>query len=433
MANPEEPQAPRAAVPAGFRRWALLYLALGLVVSLLLLGAKLLVEQTPLGRWAGQETRSMLVGLLPAFRDRGPDAIVIDISNLPGGTLDPASGRLLPTPRAELRRIVEVLSELGPAGIGIDIDFSGTERGWIDDDDPGFFDLCLTVNRRLPVRLGVWRGISGPPEGWLVLPQYQPLAAAIYFRDTADGRLPIWVAPEGAPERLLTLGASLAAARKPVAWAKLTRAAGGSSAAGLIFDDITSATVTIAASEVRLQMQEALVNHSVLPQLARESIPYTGADALRAFGPRIANRFVLVGDVSRAADRFVVPGDRRNQPGVLLHAAQAHTIASEPVYELGHGFRVLVDVGIPVLIMLTVVALRGASAAVEVHRAERWLMSGALFLVVLAAVGGLLAFRVFWTDFILLAGFLLLHRPLEHVLRQRLQAAQARTAGETGT
>lgn len=430
MANPDGAQAPPAAVPAGFRRWALLYLALGLAVSLLLLGAKLLLEQTPLGRWAGQETRSMLVGLLPDFRERGPDAIVIDISNLPGGTRDPASGRLLPTSRAELGRIVEVLAELGPAGIGIDIDFSGTERGWVDDDDPAFFDLCLAVNRRLPVRLGVWRGLGGPPEGWLVLPRYRPLAAAIYFRDTSDGRLPIWVAPEGASERLLTLGASLAAARQPAAWARLTRATGRSAAAGLIFDDITSARVTLAGSELQLQMQEALVNHSVLQQLARESIPYTGAEALRAWGPRIANRFVLVGDVERAADRFVVPGDRRNQPGVLLHAAQAHTIGSEPVYELGHGFRVLVDVGIPVLIMLTVIALRRASAAVEVHRAEQWLLAGALVLVVLVAVGGLLAFRVFWTDFILLVGFLLLHRPLEHALRHRLLAARATGAEE---
>lgn len=432
MENDAETQTSTTGAPVGFWKWAGLYLGLGFLVSVVLLGAKLLVEKTPPGRWVGNETRSMLVGLLPNFRDQGPDAIVIDISNLPGGTIDPVSGRLVSTPRADLQHIVQVLSELAPAAIGIDIDFSGNERGWIDDEDPVFFDFCLDVNQRVPVRLGVWRGISGNDDAWLVLPKYKPLAAAIYFRDTSDGRLPIWVAPGGSSKRLLTLGASLAAARKPATWENLTSAERQSSAMGLIFDDITSATVTFATSELQLQMQEALVNHSVLKQLSRESIPFTGAEALRGHGPRIANRFVLVGDVARAADRFVVPGDRRNYPGILLHAAQAHTIASEPVYELSHGTRVLIDLGIPLLIMLTVIAVRRRSTIVEVHRTERQLLTGATALVMLVAVSGLLVFRVFWTDFILLIGFLLLHQPLEQALSGSLLGKRAPTDEVTG-
>lgn len=420
----------RALARAAWRRWALRYFAVGLTVTLLMLGGKLLVEATPMGDAAGLATRSLLLKLLPVFRDRGADAIVLDISHLAGGTRDPKTGDLVATSRIKLRELLDVLVALRPAAIGIDIDFGATLGGWVDPRDPEFLDHCLRLNEQgVPVRVGVARSLGARDKRWLSDPRFAPLAGAVYLGEPDTGRVPVWIENEATGDRLMTLGASLAAATQAARWGPLYATGDRASLNSLLFDNVVTRRVREGPVEFVAQTHDALLNFSVIRQQAREYVPQVQPGDLVKYAERLQGRVVLIGDMAAVNDRYAIPGDRINRPGVLLHAAQVHTFTSEPLFEFGHGFRILMDLALPVLVMVVVAVRRylGAGAAVSGHAASHGATSPQVLLrllmlaVVLVALGLAAFFRIFWPDFLLLVFFLALHHPTEHQLLGALQ------------
>jgi CHASE2 domain-containing sensor protein len=404
------------------RRSAFTYAAKGLAVTVLLIGMKLAIEQTPLGRWAEFQTRAMLLQLLPGLRDAGPDAIVVDISHIAGGERDAQTGKLRVTSREALQQLIARLSELGALAIGVDVDFSTEGGDWLSPQDPAFFDFCLAIDRKTPVRLGVWRSLADPAGMWLDLPRYQRLAAALFVTDTATGHVPLSVGLKAGTARLPTLGAALAAStgelpldpygllRPSTSW--LQR---------FVFDEIVPREVRLRPSSVMLQTQEAPVNFSVVRQMAREYIPQATPDDLLKYAARIQGRIVVIGAVERTTDAYVIPGDAMNKPGVFLHAAQAHSLTSEPVYEFSHAFRLVLDLLLSGVLLLTVVVFRFASHdnTQAVQRLERRVLWGLCLAIATGGAALMVWFRVFWLDFILVAAFLILHRPTEHALMHK--------------
>ncbi|WP_343623796.1 CHASE2 domain-containing protein [Roseateles puraquae] len=420
----QSPAASAERPPWGWRSIAI-FLIKGFAVATLLIGIKLGLEQTPLGRWAELQTRALLLQALPGLRETGPDAIVVDISHIAGGERDPVTGRLKVTSREDLKLLIRRLSDLGALAIGVDIDFSTEGGDWLSPSDPAFFDFCLETNQKTPVRLGVWRSLVDPEGHWLELPRYQQLAAALFVTDSATGHVPISVGLKGAQARLPTLGAALAAATgqlpmDPYGLLKSSR----SRLQRFVFDETVTRELQLRPSSVTLQTHEAPVNFSVLQQIAREYIPRATPDDLLKYASRLQGRIVLLGAAEKTTDLFVVPGNPRNKPGVFLHAAQAHTFTTEPVYEFSHAFRLVLDLVVSAVLLLTVVAFRRWSRndVTAAHRLERRVLLGLCLTIALGAIALMVWCRVFWLDFILVALFLILHGPTEHALMPKESA-----------
>lgn len=409
------------------------YLLRGMAVTLALVGAKLLLEATPVGHWAEHQTRSFLLGLLPSFREEGADAIVVDISHFAGGEVDPATGRLRVTSREKLKELLVVLRHLAPAAIGIDSDFSTQGGDWLSPGDPRFFDYCLELNKSVPIRLGVWRSIVDPSGHWLELPVYSRLAAALFVTDSRSGRLPLWVSAGSSTTRLPTLGAALAAAVSTSPWDPYSIASSGGVLRRLVFEDTAERELALKPSSIVVRTQEAPVNYSVMRQLGREYIPRAEPSDLAKYASRIQGRFVILGAAERSDDLFALPGESQSRPGVFLHAAQAHTLSSEPVYEFSHAFRIAADFVISFVLLMCVVVWRWrASRGQMAHRVSEFRVVAIGCAVVAAlGIGLIVAFRIFWLDFVLVAIFLLLHKPTEHaLLESHDHAAGARHASE---
>jgi len=412
------------------------YFACGLAVTLLLVAAKSLVEATPAGPWIERDTRGFLFALMSPFREDGPDTTVLDISTIPGGEIDPGTAVTRTTSRKELRRLLETLDRMltPPAAVGIDVDFGVTPGGWADPGDAAFFDYCLELNRRFPVRLGVWRSLGSPTGNWLGLPRYRPLAAAIYASDPDAGAVPVWVEMPGKAPRLLTLGASLAAALGPAADDPLSLAGQGGPLHRWMFEEATERVSTKPPLRRAIRTLEAPVNYALVRQMERETLRGIEPRDIAMYADRLQGHIVILGEVRDAApsDRFRIPGDPVDRPGAFLHAAQAFTLTSDPIFEFSHGFRLAVDIAIPVAIMLGVLALRRRTKAGEAREgqaegadhgaAETWALRGAAVAVVLGAIVLLVAWRIFWLDFVLVMLFLLLHKPFESWVQRRLAA-----------
>jgi CHASE2 domain-containing sensor protein len=222
----------------------------------------------------------------------------------------------------------------------------------------------------------------------------------------------------------MTLGGSLAASINRTTWGPLSLTSGENELNNLIFDNVVSRKLLQYPSEFIIRTQEALVNYSIIRQLAREYIPKASSADLVKYSARIKGRVVLIGDLENARDRYPIPGHDMNFSGVLLHAAQVHTLTTEPIYEFGHNFRVCVDFMLPLGVMLTVIFFRLRASAVDgasVPKLETKLLMWIGIFVAGIALGLAAFLDIFWPDFILVIVFLLLHKPTEHRLVNSLQ------------
>src|SRR5215471_2326317 len=182
------------------------YILKGLLVTAILLAAKSLAEQSPIGHQAEMLAFEFLQARLSPFKkeERLP-ILVVDMSEVPGGR-----GQI--TPRDTLRSLVDAMahSNQKPKAIAIDLDFSPDASGWRDEADPEFFDFCLKVG--VPIFLGVYRTRAEGASAWLGLPEYSPLAAGLVVQEDDTSRVPQWIQAKGSPDRLPTLGRALAGA-----------------------------------------------------------------------------------------------------------------------------------------------------------------------------------------------------------------------------
>lgn len=380
-------------------------LGLGLLVTLLLMTAAKFVEHTSLGHRIETGTFEILQWPLPKARKELP-VVVVNMSDFPRDANQVTS-------RAAIRQTLEKIVAQRPLAVGIDLDFSPELNSWIDDDDPAFFAFCLKLKREtgVAIYLGVYRAIGEEPKTWLGSIVYKELAAALTVADDTK-RLPLWLQAKGSSEKLPTLSAALANVYEPTQVNPAT-----------ILSRVVEVTTDNRPgierqAEDQMLFGESLVNYSNLEEIQRGTILDASLASIAASRDSLTGKIVLLGDATRFEDSFIVPGRERTVAGVYLLACTVYTLAVEPLYELNLPLRLVLDLGVSIILMLIVEALR-------VHYVNR--RPGSRFyaardkavwmLIAFVSALALLIVRwtnIMWFDVPLIAFALLLHPKIEH-------------------
>ncbi|MEX3945574.1 CHASE2 domain-containing protein [Paraburkholderia sp. BR10937] len=404
------PEIPPEKPPGSRPRWhsELLYIV---VVTLILLVVKELIVGTSFGDWCEVQAFTKLENILPDTTRLRLPVVVLDIRDVKGGY---AADQ--PSSRDDLRSLIQALHQAGAAAVGVDIDVSPNQNGWLDRaKDPNFFDFCLeTTNQGMPVFLGVYRTRDLPSERWLGLARFKPLATFLGAAPAPDGETVKRVLAEYkgklANEPLPTLSYALAkqyvgdkGLPGPPEW--LER----------FLEPLDEST------------EGRLVNYSKLGQLGRERSTGDAASSIAASIPDFNGKIVLLGDVEEEGrvrgDAFRPPGGDLSA-GVLYHASSTYTFAIEPLYEFRGWVEVVLDFVLALCIFLGILAIgkaagKGVAEGESESRITEWVALILAFVVLMAiGIGSLLFFRVMWLDAVLAGLALLLHNTLVPMVKK---------------
>jgi CHASE2 domain-containing sensor protein len=399
-------------------------MAFGLLVTGLLVGAKISFEHTALGHRVERWAYEVLHFQLPYFNQSEElPVVVVDISKMPGGRAG------APTSREELKKLLGAIAAEKPSAIAVDVDFSPDGKGWITDDDPQFLDYCLDLagETGVPVYLGVFRAKAQPPETWLGLPKYSGLAVALLVTGEDVSRLPRWVQARGG-KQLRALSWALATAHKP------TLLSPTKCNSWLFECSADRQPGTDRHPNEHFAVSDFLVNYSKLEELRRETLLTGSEQSVKEFGVRLKGKMVILGDALEFTDPFIVPGQEQPVAGAYLHASAAYTLVQEPLREFNLGFRLLLDGIISLIFIVGIFFVRGRRGGVKGRRAQTWFLVSAIGVVLVAGVLLVRWYNVMWLDFLLVGFALLLHPKVEgwlesgwHNLSSRRRKARAET------
>lgn len=391
------------------------YFLKGMVVTLALLGIKVIFEQFEASHRLEEKTYTFLMQSVFDKPKDPPRVVVLDISHLPGGTKD-ANGRLIPTPRKDLLDLIHALVPIQPKAIGIDIDFSPSRDGLISRSDPKFFDECLKISGHIPIKLGVFRTIQEASDGWLGVEEYRSLAAAVWLPKKSLVHLPVWVSGiDKYSDRMPSMGAALASA----AYRRTTLP----DWATYVFETGVERRVMTQRVEENLKITDRLIDHSFNDTIWNEKIERATPEKIAANAQLLAESIVILGDTVSARERFEDPRSTGvERTGVIFHAATAQTLAANDLFEFTGKFRYILDILISALVV-TIAGLVKQNKAYELLV----ILVAALGLTLIATALLFSALRVLWLDFFVVFGLLLLHVPV----RATVARLVARLAGKT--
>ena len=349
---------------------------------------------------------------------------VVDISDLPPEDFQVDGEKVSATPRDKLTQIIEAISEQHPKAIGVDIDFSPTDLGYILPKDPEFFQSMLDLQKRtgVPVFLGAHRTITRPADEWLGSTRFAPLAANIlvpqhnremlYAFKVKDGK------QEGSTEEepSRTMSGLLAAAYvegNPTATDhRIHRLLIGSKLAERFSENPLASG----------QSAEAfLIDYGAIDSI--DKIETTNPDVLKDSSNRkqLEGRIVLIGDatIGKATDTFVVPAREKPYPGIFVHASAAYTLIKEPLYHLTPVGHIVLDFVMSALVLLGVVLIKYRYREAEQRdtTAVKWRGRLTLLVVLTAIIVGVVFVRItriMWDDFFLALLLLVFHPSIEH-------------------
>jgi hypothetical protein len=377
-----------------------------LILSTFIVAATVAVEHTNVGQKLERAGYDLLQTRL---KTAAVPITIVDISRL-----RPRPGAA--TPRGTLREAIDAIADQAPRAIGVDIDFSPDEWGYLDARDPEFFRFCLDTRARkgVPVFLGVGRTVLKPPRLWLGDPQFRGLAAQILTpRDNAQMLLRIGDEPVNR-----SMGALLADA---YLWGETEAPRSGGLASAL--ERWGLAEKSFSRDLGGFSIEEIHVDYGALDVIRRQVMIDLNPIVLRS--PSERSRFegnvVLLGDTEGAAtDHIHVRG--HDYPGVMFHASAAYTLLAGPLYTVTPAGRLAIDI----TCILAVLLVLGALHAIYRRQGEsRSLAEGRLhtvltiLLLLLPAIAGILlvrATRLLWSDFLLTGTALLIHPRLERHL-----------------
>lgn len=402
-------EAPSDEPKTAWPRWCseLLYIA---VVTLILLGVKELIIGTSFGDWCEVQAFTKLENILPDTTRLRLPVVVLDIRDVKGGY---AADQ--PSSRDDLRKLIQALHQAGASAVGVDVDVSPNQNGWLDRaKDPDFFDYCLETSRDMPVFLGVYRTRELPSERWLGLPRFEPLAAFLGAAPTSDG--------ETVKRVLAEYKGKLADKPLPALGYALAKQYIGDK--GLPGPPLWLEPFLEPLDET---IEGRLVNYSKLGQLGRERSLDDKASSIETSSRDFHGKIVLLGDVEEEGrvrgDAFRPPGGPLT-PGVLYHASAAYTFAIDPLYEFRGWVEVVLDFALALCIFVGILAIGKTGgkgiAAGEPESKTKETIAVVLAIVVLMVIGigSLLLFRIMWLDAVLAGLALLFHNALSPVVKR---------------
>lgn len=395
--------------------------ALSLSIALLLVALKMKIEKTGFGEQIESMSYDLLQHHLTAPSSiQDLPVIVLDISGVQmRPTLGPSPG--LVTDRQSLQAIVQNLAALPspPAVIGLDVDFSPDSHGYADPDDPGLFDYFLSVDPKIPIRVGVNSSLALGPQKWLGDPKYMELATCVVVPKPDQGQSTRYMPEElvvnypipsspGIDEHCPSLGVNLAMA----AAAKQQANSRWPSWLAESFREKKNA---------RISSSEFLVDYSPLDVLSASAPDALNTAALGKAD--LKGKIVLLGRTQNTTDTFIVPGrSEQVYAGVFLHACAAYTrMQTQPLYRLTEFGRFAFDFGFPLLILGPVLWIRlsrhrkGKEPGIG-ERLIAYLISGEALILFICAVLFVRYSRLMWDDFILVVIALIAHTPIERAI-----------------
>jgi CHASE2 domain-containing sensor protein len=345
---------------------------------------------------------------------------IVDISDLE--PLDFIDGQIVrATPRDKLKGIIEAIADQQPRAIGVDIDLSPDDFGYVHPHDKEFFQFCKEIRklRGVPLFLGINRTMIRPPNEWLGSATNRDMAASISApQDSSrmirflkiedesmdDGIRRFWTCK--------SMSAALAEAYGPQ---------------GFFIDKLVSCDFLERFSQKPLgsglTAEEFLVDFSPIESIEplRTIEPIVLRD--RSQRKRFQGKVVLIGDAAqdKATDNFLVPGRPQPYAGVFLHACATYTLIKAPLYLMTWKGRVGVDLLLSMSICLTILLIRlyynnRRPEEVAVARLE---VSFTFLVVFVAMIGGVMFVRitrVVWDDFMLVLPALAFHPTIKRYL-----------------
>jgi CHASE2 domain-containing sensor protein len=385
-----------------YRRSSLVW-SLGTIF--VLVGAKTFFDRKPFVQHLERKTYEFLQQRIVSggTTDR-PDVLVIDLSTIKPEPWERDGRTGVVTPRARLKKLIDVLVELHARSIGIDVDFSPKDGQPMHPDDPGFFQECLELseNTGVDIFLGVYRTYEQRSK-WLGDDRYINLAAAIASRTIDHGLATHWIAVKKGHAPLPSMSAALAgedvgvASKEHSFWSWLVE------------------STWIVQLGPNLWTGESVIDFSTLKRIREDVLPALPQDFYRAMPDRIKNRMILLGDAQpQEGDSFTVQGVTGAVPGVFLHACAANTIANIPLYSLTLFGRIVIDVLLAVLILALVrlsmwlLSFKRRPSHAE-HTLELIFTLVTIVLVFIVSVILVRQTRLLWTDFIVVCAVLFLH------------------------
>lgn len=365
-------------------------LLLGLLATVVLLSVTQILEHLKYAQFFDSLAYKWLTWGMSSFTGSSLPVVVVDIHELPGGKDGP-------TPRGELRALLETIVAAHPRAIAVDIDFSPDVKGWMTPDDPAFFDFCLdTMDRTdIPVLLAVYRSRHAAPKPALGLPQYQRLAAVGMGRRDDATRAVRWVGLQHSASGLPTLGEALAQATKGYA--------PGFSSDSRFLEPVAPT-------------DDILVNFSKLDELKTQTIPWKRGASIASATARLKNRLVILGDAENSTDNFIVPTETDVVPGVFVIASTAYTLVGEPLFELKPAVRVTLDAVISTFLICGLCYLCRTRKTEAAKRQAFWFITTTIFLVLFLGFALVRELSIMWLDFILVVLALFLHPSVEEKL-----------------
>lgn len=365
------------------------------------------------------------------------------------------------TDRVVLAKLISELASADVRGIGIDVDFSPDDNGFISRSDPGFFCFCRDLQEgkiirgaTVPVRLGVHRRAAGASFQWLGEEDFKDLAAsivmpedprlqpaAIRLKQDSQDVAPRVVDPRVQSENKLVALPSLAkalndaapdkpAARPQPLTSLRSRVATQLATRQLAVAEVIDFAVDYSAVDLLEESRLFVKNPAERPQtnLTCESVTIPDMPALLSEGEkeRVRDRFVLIG-IGRAVggDRFVVPGSSeiKMRAGIYRQASALLTLREGMLWTIKENIGLPISIGI----VLLVFAVRFTYRLFEgPPRLEHLLLILAALLVMGAAVVLVPYTRVFWDDSVVVALIILAHHPVEHWFKKWLNLPVAR-------
>jgi CHASE2 domain-containing sensor protein len=432
----------------------------GIVVAAALIILKtLLVEQSRLGRQIEQGTVNLLqFRLHDAAVGKKERVAVVDIASLlPVRNRRAGEEEKLITPRPALQQVVASVAASNPEAIGIDVFFEPDAYGQLSYDDEQFLDYCLTLKnsatqKKIPVFVGVYR-MSRGKDHWLGYQRFGGMGAAIVIPNPENSIAPVGqlitsldLAVEGETiwADSLSFALSKAVRESDVQGRRLGRVLARHSF-GLVED-------RTAMQAEKISARAFSIDFGSLDKIMQAKVAAADVPRKREL---LEGKIVLIGrgTPGETGDMFSVPDRGAPVPGVYIHAAAVVTLLDSPLYTFskyghivadflaalfpllcilaleGNRFRTLYGVAAGIILMVgylfvdqigVLVSIALLLLYVYILIFERKRFPKMLYVVMAGLVlvaGDLLVDQtgIYWTDFILVALTLLLHRQLERL------------------
>jgi len=359
--------------------------------------------------------------------DRVP-IYIVDISDLEVASfnIDGQTGKA--TPREPLRKIIEAVAAWKPRAIGVDIDFSPDQNGYITPRDPEFFQSILDLRRKqnMPIFLGIKRSEALRPAVWLGSEDYKALAASITIPKQDPRKMPRWIPLSEHSECEPPMSTIRADEHS-----KCGRTMSAGLADTFREDHCKFAKWMLQGPWIKfiehiserklpgVEVPEFLVDYSPLDSLmGKQRLQTIKPVVIQDQGRQLRSKVVLIGDgtLGKASDTFVIPGRPQPVPGIYLHASAAYTLAMAPLYELTLLGRIVVDFLLLMSILLAITSIHLYKNMPGEDKTHWWEDLLTLLVMIVVIVGGMLFIRstcLIWSDFIVALGGLLLHPRLE--------------------